>query len=591
MNMNTKEKTTASVQKADRGGDWKQFRRFFQRTKLSWRWIILALAITILYYAAVSFVPGNTAALYAGEFTAAAILGLVVNYLCTLVLSLMSSVSQLFAEGKSTRSIRNSVWKRMMGVRTDFYDRNDPGSLLSAVTSDAEATVSTLITVIVMIPSLCLYLFMCLIQLSAYSKKLLAVLFVLVPVYILYAILMGRWTYRTGRSIQMRIGGLTGFLSERIRSLSLIKSFATEKQEEEGGIEASARLYKANVQYQYINGIVGAYTFVTEAVGIVVAVIWGCFLLRQGEIDLEAWLAFYLFVPMINTVLRQLSLMWSYIKELQGRASRMSALMDAPQEDQRAQAAADLSAGDIRFNHVDFAYQAGKPILKQVDFLIPEGKTTAIVGPTGSGKTTVLKLLEQLYTPQSGQIQKGEQAIDEVNLYGWRDRISYVTQDAVLFGGTVRECLTYGLKDAVSEEALIRVTKLTGVYDYIMSQPGGFDAELAIWGTAMSGGQRQRLVIARELLRDADLILLDEPTSALDAGTASRISDMILEQFRGKTIVTVTHELNFIAGADQIIVLNDGTVAGCGTHESLMEECGIYRGLVQEQSWQEVFAS
>ncbi len=584
-----KNKTNPQKQKAERGGDWKQFWGFFRKVNLSWRWIILTLAVSIAYYALVSMVPGNTAALYSGDFSTSAIMGLVVNYLCTLVLSLASSVSLLFAEAKSTRSVRNSVWKRMIGVKTSYYDSNDPNKLLSAVTSDAEVTVSSFVTVIVSIPSLILYLVMCLAQISAYNTKLLAVLFVLVPAYIIYAIFMGRWQYKTGRSIQMRIGGLTGFLSERIRNLPLIKSFATEKSETEKGVSAANDLYKANVQYQYINGVLVAYTFVTEAVGIVAAVLWGCALLRQGEIDLEAWLAFFLFVPMINTVLRQLSLMWGNIKELQGRAARMSAIMDAPQEEQNETASNEITVGDIAFKGVTFSYDEEKKVLSDINLTIPQGKATAIVGVSGSGKTTMLKLLEKLYTPDACTITVGETDFAGTNPTAWRSKFSYVTQDATLFSGTVKECLTYGVNRTVSDDELVQVTKLAGIYDFITEQPDGFDTQMTIWGDALSGGQRQRLVIARELLKNADILLLDEPTSALDAETAAEVSETIFTRFAGKTIITVSHELNFIAGSDQIIVLNQGRIEDSGTHAKLMDSCPLYRNLVEEQSYQEAF--
>ncbi len=291
--------------KPKEGGSWKQFWSFFRKVKLSWGWIILSLAVSIVYYAVVTMIPGSTAALYAGDFTTAAIMGLVINYAGTLVLSLASALSQLMADAKSVRAARNSVWKQMMGTETSYCSENDPGRLLSAVTSDTEAAVSALIRLIIGIPSLGIYLMMCMGQISAYYPKLLGVLFVLVPVYILYAVFMGRWVQKTGYAIQSRIGGLTGFLTERIRNLALIKSFATESKEEAGGVTAAADLYKAKVQYQYINGIVGSYTFFTEAVGIIIAVIWDSTLLKKGEIELEAWLAFYLFVPMINTVLQR----------------------------------------------------------------------------------------------------------------------------------------------------------------------------------------------------------------------------------------------------------------------------------------------
>lgn len=586
-----KEETGPQMSKKRRGGDWTQFKGFFKKVRLSWGWILLALAVSIAYYAAVSFVPGSTAALYAGDFGTAAIMGLVINYVCTLVLSLLTSISRLIAEAKSVRSVRNSVWKRMMGVKTEYYDENDPGKLLSAVTSDAETTVTSLITVIIMIPSLIMYLVMCIAQVSAYNKKLLAILFILVPVYIAYAFFMGRWQYRTGRTIQMKIGGLTGFLTERIRNLTLIKSFAAEKKEEERGVAAAGELYKANVQFQYISGVLAAYTFVTEAIGIVSAVLWGCMLLRNGEINLEAWLAFFLFVPMINTVLRQFAMMWGNIKEVQGRASRMSALMDAPQEEENPAAVAEVPKGDVRFEKLNFSYVQDKQVLKDIDFVIPEGKATAIVGVSGSGKTTILKLLEKLYEPDSGRITVSGADVSSLNLQAWRSRLSYVTQDATIFGGTVRECLIYGVHRSVSEEEILQAAKQAGIYEYIMAQPEGLDTKMAIWGNAMSGGQRQRLVIARELLKDTDILLLDEPTSALDVETAAAVSKTIFSEFKGKTIVMITHELNFIAGADQIIVLNKGQVENCGTHQELLKSCEVYRGLVEEQSYQEVFAS
>lgn len=585
-----RENGTSKKSTEERSGDWKQFRKFFKQVKLSWGFVALTLAVSIIYYGATSFIPQTTAALYAGEFTAAAIMGLVINYSLTLVLSLATSILQLFAEGRSVRAARNSVWERMMNIKTSYYDRNQPNELLSAVTSDTEAAVSSLISVIVMVPSLLLYLLMCLMQVGVHSTKLLVVVFFLIPVYILYGIWMGRWQYRTGRNIQTRIGGLTGFLTERIRNLTLIKNFSKESVEEQAGVDASGQLYKANVQYQYINGIVGGYTMVTEAIGILAAVLWGCMLLRQGEITLEAWLAFFMFVPMINTIFRQLSLMWCNVKELQGRAARLGRLMEAPQEEMNKDKDVKIEVDSIAFENVSFGYDEKTFVLDGVSFVIPKGKKTAIVGESGCGKTTVLRLIEHLYEPDAGKIKNGKDDIGGFHLESWRSKLSYVAQDATIFGGTFRECMTYGIGREASEEELEAAAKQAGIYDFIMAQENRFETNLAIWGSALSGGQRQRLVIARELLKNADVLLLDEPTSALDAETAGAVSRSIFQNFPGKTIVTVTHELAFVSEADQIIVLDAGKVVGCGRHEELLERCDTYRGLVEEQSYQEVFA-
>ena len=568
---------------------WKQFGLFFKRSRLSWGWIVAALLITIGYYLIVAKLPGSTAAVLKGDFSWEALKSALINYAFFIVLRVLVETSLLIANARSVRSVRNAVWKRMMGIETNYYDKHSASGLLSTVTCDAEIAVGSLINLIVTVPGLLVYLYRAITEINDYSPKLLAVVFIMIPLYVVYAVFMGKWQYKVGHRIQMKIGGLTGFLSERIRNLTLIKSFVTEGKEEENGERASKELYKANVENSYVNGVMTAYSFITEAVGVIIAVIWGCMLLRKGEIDRNAWLTFFLFVPTINLVLRQLTSIWSSLKDVQGRAARLGELMDAPQENLNETTADTIPYGDIELKNVDFSYSADTPILKDVSITIPAGKTTAIIGPSGSGKTTVLRLLERLYTPDSGEITVAGQSLDTLNLKAWRDRISYVNQDAELFSGTIREALTYGISREITDAELERATKLSDIYDFIMEKPGGFDAELAIWGSGMSGGQRQRMVIARELLKNADILILDEPTSALDAETAVAVSETFFRGFEGKTIIFVTHELNFISHADQIVVLKHGVVHETGTHDELMEKSKTYRGLVEEQSYQEVF--
>ena len=582
---NTSQRPEKTVDRAN----WKQFGRFFRKAKLSWGWICLALVITIGYYIVVSRLPGSTAGVLKGDFSSQALKSALINYACFIVLRVLVEASLLIAKAKSVRSVRNSAWERMMGIETSYYDKHSASNLLSTITADAETAVGSLSEMIVTIPGLFVYLYSAITEINQYHPKLVAVVFVMVPIYVIYAIFMGRWQYKVGHRIQMKIGGLTGFLSERIRNLTLIKSFVTESKEEENGKRVSKELYKANVESSYVNGVMTAYSFITEAAGVVIAVVWGCMLLKKGEIDRNAWLAFFLFVPTINLVLRQLTSIWSNLKDVQGRAVRLGELIDAPQENLNEAAVETIPFGDIELKNICFSYSEDTPILKDVRFTIPRGKTTAIIGPSGSGKTTVLRLLERLYSPDSGEITIDKEPLDGLNLKAWRDRISYVNQDAELFSGTIREALTYGIRREVTDDELERAAKLADIYDFIQEKPLGFDAELAFWGSAMSGGQRQRMVIARELLKNADILILDEPTSALDAETAVAVCDTFFKGFEGKTIIIVTHELNFIAHADQIVVLKQGVVHAIGTHDELMEKNTTYRSLVEEQSYQEVF--
>lgn len=571
-------------------GQWSQLGAFFKCAHLSWGWIILSMVITMVYYNTVTKLPGSTAALMAGKFTTKAITDVVVNYATTMLCLLIVGVVALVAEAKSVLSVRKAVWSRMMGIQSKYYDEHSPGQLLSAVTSDTEVTVALLMQMFTTIPGIITYLVSALPQIGGFSPKLLWAVVIPIPVYIIYAVFIGKWQQKVGMRIQVRIGGLTGYLTDRIRNLSLIKAFVTEKQEEEKGVDAAQKLYKANIDMSYVNAVVVTYTIVADLLGTALAVLWGCALLRKGEIDLQSWLAFFLFAPTINTQIRQLTNLWPSLKDVQGRASRLGAMMEAPQENLNESAPADIPVGDITLEHIIFSYGQGPVVLDDVSFTIPCGKTTAIVGLSGSGKTTTLKLLQKLYSPDQGEIRIAGQKLEELNLVAWRDQLSYVNQGAELFSGTIRQVLTYGVHRDVTDAELETAASRAGIYEFIAQQPAGFDTEVAIWGRTMSGGQRQRMVIARELLKNANVIMLDEPTSALDAENAAAISDTFFRRFEGKTIITVTHELNFIAHADQIVVVNGGKIVGVGTHEQLMQSNDLYRQLVQEQSYQEVFS-
>ncbi len=572
-------------------GTWKQFLAFFKHSHLSWGWIVLSMALNMTYYLTISKIPGSTAALFAGKFTTKAIMDAVMNYSLTLLLLVVTNVGSIVAQAKSVRSVRKAVWTRMMGIRTSFYDKYDSSKLLSAVTSDTETAVATLMTVLVTIPGLIFYLMQALPIINEFSPKLLWAILVLIPFYILYAIFMGRWQFKVGMRIQVRIGGLTGYLTDRIRNLTMIKSFATEEVEEEKGIETAQKLYKGNMDFAYVNSVVVAYTLIAEIAGVVIAVILGCALLRTDEIDLQSWLTFYLFAPTINTVFRQLTTMWSNLKDVQGRVARLGMMMEAPQENMNENAGRTVTDGDIVFENVTFSYVDDIKSLHNINLVVPKGKMTAIVGHSGSGKTTILRLIERLYDPQEGKIKVNDISLKDFNLPTWRGKLSYVSQGADLFGGTIREALTYGIHRDVSDEEIEAAVRKTGIYDFIMQMPDKYDSKIAIWGNAMSGGQRQRMVIARELLKDADILLLDEPTSALDAETASTVSQMIFESFRNRTIIAVTHEIGLVTHADQIIVMSEGEVVGAGAHDELMRTNPLYRSFVEEQSYQEVFGS
>ena len=563
--------------------------------RFSWGLIILALVIGSAQSVITSMVPDATANLFDGDFSTSKLLGVAQTLTVSLILGLVSYIFRVFAEAKSVLAARTSVWERMIHAKMEYYDENDPASRLSMITMDAQTFGAGLVQLFVYIPTMVILLISCVFQLLAYSSKLLMILWVLVPMHLLYIFVVGRWQQKLGKDLAWQIGDLTGYLAERIRNLPMIKSFAAEEKEDKNGVEAAGKLFQVYKRYNvYLQVVIHSYQTLIVMVSTVISVLWGAYLLKTGQTDIASFLAFTMYVASINSTFLVISIMWGFVKDFQGRANRLARLLEAPTEmsGKKNSGMEDIPAGDIHAERVRFHYKGNdNPVLKDVSFVIPKGRVTAIVGPSGSGKTTLIKLLERLYSPTEGRLTIGNMDVEELNIDSWRKKLSYVVQDAGIFSGTLRQALCYSVEREISEEELIQAVKKVDLYDYIKELPEGFDAPLANWGSSLSGGQRQRIAIARAILRSSDILIFDEPTSALDPGTANAISRIIFEGFQGKTVIIISHELHYIAKADHIVVVNEGRMAGSGSHDELMKGCKVYHDLVQEQSYKEVFSA
>ena len=529
-------------------GEWKRFARFLVQVRLDWPLILLSMAATVAYYEVTTYVPVMTAAVMSGDFSHGAIFSMAASFVVMLIASGITTMLQTYASARSTRNARNVVWQRLMGAQSRFFAGQAPEHLLSAVTSDTQQAVSGIVYLVSNLIPMLYYMVRSYGILGGYSGKLLLTLLFMIPINILYAFLMGKWQYRTNQKIQTRIGKLTAYLSERIKNLSLVKSFSCEGYEDANGRKTIQKLYDARKQAVYMDGVTNGYTMGSEVVCTVAAVLIAAVLLRREEITLEGWLVFYMFLPKVSGVMRQLAMSWISMKGVQGNTVRLSRILDAEQEPERGE---KVTAGDIEFRNVSFAY-GEKQVLNNLSFTAQEGKVTAIVGASGSGKTTILKLLERLYMPDAGVITLDGADIANMDLADYRGRIAYVSQTASMFSGSFRQILSYGAQE-VSEERLLTAYKSAGIYDFIMAQPEGLDTEIAYWGNSLSGGQRQKLALARAFVRDADILLLDEPTSALDALAAEEVWRTIRRS--GKTVLIASHDLDLVSRADHVITL------------------------------------
>ena len=238
---------------------------------------------------------------------------------------------------------------------------------------------------------------------------------------------------------------------------------------------------------------------------------------------------------------------------------------------------------DITFCDVNFSYQEDKQILKQLNCVIPKNKVTAIVGANGSGKSTMFKLLDRLYTPGEGTLMFGNVPAEEYDLHAWRKTFCLVAQGSPLMEGTVRENICYGCQRPISQEELIKVAKQARVYDFVSALPEGFDTRVAPGGTNFSGGQRQCIAIARAIMNNPDYLLLDEATSNLDAHSERMVLEALDELMRGRTTVVISHSLASIRNADHVIILKDGKVEASGAPAQVLQATDNYLQKVMQR--------
>lgn len=565
------------VKEKPKRDDWKALFRTIGKLHLPWGWIIVGLSINLLLNQLLLELPDLTAGLLSGDFSSAAMSKAILYYVLLGVTSMISVAGEAQAISYSTRKAREHIWSKMLSMRMEYFDGNDPTDLMSAITNDTSAAVTSLINVLLnLIPNL-YYVVMALRRIGEYHWLLAVSCFAMFPLKYLYAWLMGRQVQTNTALLYGKIGELTEFLADRISHLPLIKTYTNEEKEEKIGSKVAHKLYRANMKLVYLDniseGVVSLLDVLQKFTVIVVAVI----LLQQGKIDIAMWLAFFLFSENLFSNMDTIFDSWVNIKGIQGNFHRVIEVMDGPEEE-NGTSAAFPETGDIHFENITFTYPGTeRPALDHVSFTVPRGSSLAIVGLCGSGKTTSISLLERFYHQGEGEIRIGDTDIHDISMADFRRNLAYVQQGAQIFSGTLREALTYGIDRPVTEKEIYEAAKKTGFDEYLERCEKGLDTEVAAGGESMSGGQRQRLVLTREVLRGGEIILMDEPTSALDVEVSAKIQNTMDHVFADKTRILITHDLGFARKYEHILVMENGHLVGEGTHEELLTGCETYR--------------
>jgi ATP-binding cassette subfamily B protein len=482
------------------------------------------------------------------------------------------------------KDLRVSVFQHILSLKLRFFDTTPIGTITTRTINDVEAINSVFAQGVITIIADILSIFAILALMLITSVKLTLICLITMPLMMLATYVFKEKVKASYQRVRTQISRMNAFLNERITGMRIVQIFNAEDQERENFRKINRTYTKANLDAILYYAIFYPVVEIISALSLALLVWWGAEGYLSGTVSFGALVAFPMYLNMLFRPIRMLADKFNTLQMGMVAAERVFNILDNDDiiED-KGKIYAEKLEGDIAFENVSFSYDDKNYVLHDINFKVKEGSTLAIVGSTGSGKSTTINILNRFYEIQKGRILINDIDIRDFNLSSLRSRIAIVLQDVFLFGGTVLENITLRNED-ISREKVIQAAKTIGADPFLEALPGGYDYMVMERGANLSMGQRQLISFVRALAFDPDILILDEATSSIDTETEAIIQNAIEKLIQKRTSIIIAHRLSTIKNADNILVLDKGRIKEFGSHEELMKiEEGHYKNLIEMQ--------
>ncbi|AIQ55227.1 ABC transporter ATP-binding protein [Paenibacillus sp. FSL R7-0331] len=573
--------------KERQGAAMKPFLKLLHQTKPSYGLLTVAVLLSMVSTLVGLVIPMFTKNLVDGFSLASIsrlqIAGIAGAFIAQTIAGGISIYLLNYVGQKTVAALRDRLWRKFLVLPVSYFNDNRTGESVSRMTNDtgilktliSEHLASLFTGVISIVGSISVLLYL--------NWKMTLVLFIVLPLSALILVPLGRQMYKISKGTQDETASFTATLSGVLSEIRLVKASGAEEKEYKAGRTGIMNLLSFGIREGKISAMISPLVSFVFMMLLVVIIGYGGMQVSSGALTAGELVAFILYLIQIVMPLTQLTQFFTQIQKAKGASERIIETLAAEEELYEGAEEAIQVAAPIALQNLSFGYNTGGPVLNNVSFTMQPGQVTAIVGPSGGGKTTLFSLLERFYQPDEGEIKLGAKPVSTFSLRSWRRLIGYVSQESPLLAGTIADNLGYGLDREVTEAEMRRAAEMAYADKFIQELPDGYQTDVGERGVKLSGGQRQRIAIARALLRNPQILMLDEATASLDSQSEAVVQKALSNLMKGRTTIVIAHRLATVVNADQIVFMEKGRVTGKGSHEELLQNHELYRQFAEQQ--------